>query len=142
MLLGWAWSRPLQQVGRQSAALLCQPQANSWGGSGFGCSPLSLCFCLLQTSGEQEVDVEDVMAHLEVSAGSAVGAGFAFTADEVEGALAQAQAARGADPLLYGCLVRSHGEPSHSACQGCLATSMWLHHQLLHISSTLADMLC
>lgn len=49
---------------------------------------------ILQTSGEQEVDVEDVMAHLEVSAGSAVGAGFAFTADEVEGALAQAQAAR------------------------------------------------
>ena len=41
--------------------------------------------------------MEDVMAHLEMSSGSAVGAGFAFTADEVEGALAHAQAARGVD---------------------------------------------
>ena len=64
--------------------------------------------------------MEDVMAHLEVSSGSAMGAGFAFTADEVEGALAHAQAARGVGPLQCGGLVRPHGQPSHSACQGCL----------------------
>ena len=84
--------------------------------------------------------METVMAHLETSSGSAVEAGFAFTADEVSGALAHAQAARGVDPLQCGCLVRSHGKPIHSACQGCLATSLWLQHQL-HSPSTLADML-
>ena len=81
------------------------------------------------------------MAHLELSSGSAVEAGFAFTADEVSGALAHAQAARGANLLQCGCLVRSHGKPVHSACPGCLATYMWLHHQLLHSSSTVADRL-
>ena len=96
-----------------------------------GCTSLSNCFCLLQTSGDQEMDVEDVMARLAVSSGSAVEAGFAFTADEVKGALALAQAARGVDPLQCSCLVRSRGKPSHSACQGCLAISAWLQHQLL-----------